>query len=31
MPLLVVVTVLTGILLIVGWLGVRSFLKRALK
>jgi len=31
MPLLIVVTVLTGMLLIVGWLGVRSFLKRALK
>ena len=31
MPLVVVVTVLTGMLLIVGWLGVRSFLKRALK
>jgi len=31
MPLAVVVTVLTGMLLIVGWLGVRSFLKRALK
>ena len=31
MPLLVVVTVLTVMLLIVGWLGVRSFLKRALK
>ncbi len=31
MPLPVVVTVLTGMLLIVGWLGVRSFLKRAVK
>lgn len=31
MQLGVVVTVLTGMLLIVGWLGVRSFLKRALK
>lgn len=31
MPLPVVVAALSGILLIVGWLGVNSFLKRALK
>lgn len=31
MPLPVVVAALSGMLLIVGWLGVRSFLKRALK
>jgi ABC-2 type transport system permease protein len=31
MPLAVVVVVLTVMLLIVGWLGVRSFLKRAVK
>jgi ABC-2 type transport system permease protein len=31
MPLGVVIAALSGILLIVGWLGVRSFLKRALR
>ena len=31
MPLPVVVAALSGILLIVGWLGVNSFLKRSLK
>lgn len=31
MNLVVVITVLTGMLLVVGWLGVRSFLKRAVK
>jgi ABC-2 type transport system permease protein len=31
MNLLVVVAVLTGMLVVIGWLGVRSFLKRAVK
>jgi len=31
MNLGVVVTVLTAMLIVVGWLGVRSFLKRAIK
>jgi ABC-2 type transport system permease protein len=31
MSLGVVITVLMGMLLVVGWLGVRSFLKRAIK
>jgi ABC-2 type transport system permease protein len=31
MNLLVVITVLTGMLVVIGWLGVRSFLKRAVK
>ena len=31
MNLLVVIAVLTGMLVVIGWLGVRSFVKRAVK